>query len=348
MALRLLHLTGSAESEFFAELSRLYAGDCLAEIDDPARYESLVAHVDPGGEWRFPEDLSPAALERAEPLGAGAAVARIGDERPDVMVPQMFCLPGMTAYRSLFEVLGIPYLGSRGDVMAIAADKARTRSIVAAAGVAVPDAEVVRPGQRPGLDPPYVVKPLASDNSTGVSLVRDAHEVEDALERALAVGPAALVERYVELGREVRCGLLARGDELDELPLEEYALDPEAHPIRGEADKLARDGEQGGLRLVAKDSPGAWIIPRSDPVCEPAWEASRRAHRALGCRDYSLFDFRIDPDGRPWFLEAGPYCSFARTSVIATMARAEGTGVAELFAEAVAQAMSRTNRGAAT
>ena len=33
------------------------------------------------------------------------------------MVPQMFCIPGMTAYRALFDVLGIPYLGNpaRGD-----------------------------------------------------------------------------------------------------------------------------------------------------------------------------------------------------------------------------------------
>jgi D-alanine-D-alanine ligase len=43
----------------------------------------------------------------------------------------------------------------------------------------------------------------------------------------------------------------------------------------------------------------------------------RAAHQALGFRQYSLFDFRIDPDGRPWFLEA-VYCSFAPDSVIVT------------------------------
>jgi D-alanine-D-alanine ligase len=71
------------------------------------------------------------------------------------------------------------------------------------------------------------------------------------------------------------------------------------------------------------------------------WAAARACHRALGCRDYSLFDFRIDPDGQPWFLEAGLYCSFARTSVVAVMARAAGTEVDELFATVLAGALAR-------
>jgi D-alanine-D-alanine ligase len=51
----------------------------------------------------------------------------------------------------------------------------------------------------------------------------------------------------------------------------------------------------------------------------------------LGCRDYSLFDFRIDPDGQPWFLEAGLYCSFAQKSVLSTMAKASGISLDTFF-----------------
>ena len=46
----------------------------------------------------------------------------------------------------------------------------------------------------------------------------------------------------------------------------------------------------------------------------------------LGARD-----FRIDPDGVPWFLEAGPYCSFAPSSVIVKMAAAHGYSLPALF-----------------
>jgi D-alanine-D-alanine ligase len=120
------------------------------------------------------------------------------------------------------------------------------------------------------------------------------------------------------------------------LPLEEYAVDAQTKPIRGRDDKLARTADDD-LYLVAKDASRAWIVPTDDPVTERVWEAARRCHVALGCRHYSLFDFRIDPDGQPWFLEAGPYCSFADTSVIAVMAAAAGVSVPRLFADALTE-----------
>jgi len=89
---------------------------------------------------------------------------------------------------------------------------------------------------------------------------------------------------------------------------------------------------------VAKDHTRAWIVDPADPVTQPVWEAARRCHVALGCRDYSLFDFRIDAAGRPWFLEAGLYCSFARKSVVVMMAEAAGIPLGELFDTSVRQA----------
>jgi D-alanine-D-alanine ligase len=66
--------------------------------------------------------------------------------------------------------------------------------------------------------------------------------------------------------------------------------------------------------------------------------------RGDGVRDYGLFDFRVDPDGRPWFLEAGLYCSFARTSVVVMMAAQAGVGLGELFAGMVTRAAGRRGR----
>lgn len=331
-----LHLIGSPVDEFHAELSRLYGGTCLRALHDPDRYRAVVAYVAPDGSWRFAPDVTPEALAAAEPRTAAEAIAHVATLGVDVMVPQMFCLPGMTSYRSLFDVLGIPFVGNTAEVMAIAADKGRTRAIVAAAGVPVPPGRVVFDDAAVDVDLPVVVKPVGSDNSVGVTLVRDRRDYADAVRLALAEGGGALVESYVELGREVRCGIVVRDGELVCLPLEEYAVDADTKPIRGRDDKLARSTDDE-LYLVAKDASRAWIVPTDDPVTERVWEVARRCHEALGCRHYSLFDFRIDPDGQPWFLEAGPYCSFADTSVIAVMARAAGLSVRRLFADALTE-----------
>jgi D-alanine-D-alanine ligase len=327
---RVLHLVGSAVDDFHADLSRLYAGGCLDALADCAGYDAHIAYVSPGGSWRFPAALNARALAQAPVRTITEALQHILSLDIDVVVPQMFCLPGMTDYRALLDVLGIAYLGNRPEVMSLGAAKPKARAVVAAAGVAVPTGEVLARGQRCTLPLPVVVKPVDADNSVGVSLARDPAEVDTAIESASAHSDAVLVESYVELGREVRCGIVVRDGELMCLPLEEYAVDPDTKPIRTGEDKIART-DQGAMYLVAKDDRKAWIVRDDAVLTERVWAAARRAHHALGCRHYSLFDFRIDPGGRPWFLEAGLYCSYAPSSVIPTMAAAAGLDVTDLF-----------------
>ena len=103
-----LHLVGSAVDEFHADLSRLYAGACLTALAGDERYEMRVAYVSPDGFWRFPDRLDADSLVSATPMALAEAIGHLHDAPVDVVVPQMFCLSGMTAYRALFDVLGIP------------------------------------------------------------------------------------------------------------------------------------------------------------------------------------------------------------------------------------------------
>ncbi|MBW4658057.1 MAG: D-alanine--D-alanine ligase [Drouetiella hepatica Uher 2000/2452] len=329
MALRVLHLVGSAVSEFYCDLSRLYAQDCLESIANPA-YEFHIAYITPDRQWRFPADLSHEAIATAIPLPLAEAVQVLTALKIDVMLPQMFCIPGMTYYRALFDLLNIPYLGNTPDVMALTANKAKAKAVVAAAGVRVPQGELLRPGIYPQIIPPAVIKPVDADNSLGVALVRNASDYDTALKTAFAYADEVLVERFIELGREVRCGIIVRDGQLVCLPLEEYSLDKDHKPIRNYDDKINQD-KNGDLNLVAKDSTKAWIVAPDDPITERVADAAKKCHGALGCRHYSLFDFRIDPSGQPWFLEAGLYCSFAQKSVISMMAKASGMALEELF-----------------
>jgi D-alanine-D-alanine ligase len=342
VVLHVLQLTGSPVDRLLAELSLTYARGCADALAAEGLTTS-VAHVEPGGSWRFPTAPTREAVLAAAPIDTPRAVGRLVALSPDIVVPQMFCRPGMTAYRGLLDVLQLPYVGNPPGVMALAADKAHARAVVAAAGVPVPRGEVVRPGDRPTLAPPVVVKPVDCDNSVGVSLVRDRAEYPAALAGAFHHADAALVESYVELGREVRCATLERDDGLLCLPLEEYAVQTATKPVRDAADKLSVDAE-GGVRLMAKGSESAWTVDPADPVTGDVHDAARRCHVALGCRDYGLFDFRIDPAGRPWFLEAGPYCSFSPASVIVMMAAAAGIGLPDLFADLTARAWRRRSR----
>ncbi len=328
--LRVLHLVGSAVNEFYCDLSRLYAEDSLKSTANAAKYEFHIAYISPDSQWRFPTDLSREAIAVALPMSLAEAVQVLTKLKIDVMLPHMFCIPGMTHYRALFDLLNIPYMGNTADVMALTANKAKTKAIVAAAGVSVPQGELLRPGNFPQTAHPAVIKPVDKDNSLGVVLVKNRSDYDTGLKTAFAYASEILVETFIELGREVRCGIIVQNDELIPLPLEEYRMDKDNRPIRSYDDKLKRD-ENGDLGMVAKNNNKSWIVDPSDPITEGVWNAAKKCHIALGCKHYSLFDFRIDPSGQPWFLEAGLYCSFAKNSVISTMAKKSGIPLDKLF-----------------
>lgn len=334
-----LHLVGSPTSQTLCELSELYSADCIDALYQPDKYRFLIALVRPDGLWRFPDSLSRSAVDAARPMAVDEAIKWLVKQRIDIALPQMFCLAGMTHYRALLETLGIAYLGNRPFQMALAADKAMCRAVVGAAGVRVPKAEHLRKGQLPVLAPPAVVKPNTSDNSEGVCLVTHSSEYEAALEQAFLYSDTVLVESYVPLGREVRCAIVVEDGRMRHLPLEEYFVDSLTRPVRTRADKLKRD-DDGNLMLAAKLAGESWIVDRLDAVVPAVWEAASRCHVALGCEQYSLFDFRIDPDGVPWFLEAGLYCSYSPKSVITTMMAAAGVSLREFFNLSIVQVLA--------
>ncbi|MEM8780017.1 MAG: D-alanine--D-alanine ligase [Cyanobacteria bacterium P01_G01_bin.49] len=332
--LNILHLVGSADNNFYCDLSRLYAQDCIHATANASRYQFYIAYITPDRQWRFPSSLNQEDLAAAKPMSLSEAIKFITAQNIDVMLPQMFCLPGMTHYRALFDLLDIAYVGNTAEVMALAAHKAKTKAIVAAAGVKVPYGELLPQGETPTLKPPVVIKPANSDNSLGVALVKDLADYDAALETAFEHSDEILVEEYIELGREVRCGIIVRDSKLVGLPLEEYLVNSQDRPIRNYADKL-KYTEDGNLSFAAKDNLKSWIVDLSDPATETVQEVAQKCHEALGCRHYSLFDFRIDPQGQPWFLEAGLYCSFSPKSVIASMAKASGISLDELLMAAI-------------
>jgi len=339
--LRVLHLVGSATDDFYCDLSRLYAEDCLEFTANAALYEFHIAYITPDRQWRFPTSLSLESIDLAAPISLAEAVRVLTTLKIDVMLPQMFCISGMTSYRALFDLLNIPYVGNPPDLMALAANKAKTKAIVAAAGVIVPLGELLHLGDLPKISTPAVIKPVDTDNSLGLAFVKNTADYDAALQIAFTHADEVLVETFIELGREVRCGIIVQDGELICLPLEEYLMDQDDRPIRSYEDKLAR-GEDGDLTMVAKNNSKSWIVDPSDPITARVWDAAKKCHIALGCRHYSLFDFRIDPSGQPWFLEAGLYCSFAQTSVISAMAKTAGITLDVLFQSMLNNALSKT------
>ena len=342
--LRILHLAGSASDDLYCNMSRIYAKYCLA---DTAAFSSLydfrIAFVTPDGQWRFPRSLSEEDVAAAKPLSLSNAIQSIIAQNIDLMLPHMYCIPGMTYYRALFDLLKIPYMGNTPDLMALTTHKGKAKAVVAAAGVKVPAGELLRRGDIPTILPPAIVKPANADNSLGVSLVREAADFDNALKKAFEHSDEVIVETFIEPGRELRCSIVVRDGQLIDLPLEEFLVDQDKSPIRTYQDKFPTSDPGGKFKDWPKSDVNThWLVDSDDPITQKVQQVAKKCHLALGCRYYSIFEFRIDPAGEPWFLEAGLYCSFGNGSGIPHTAKAAGISLEELFKIVVKETLSTT------
>ncbi len=312
--LRVLHLVGSAVSDFYYQLSLLYAREVLQLPD----VQPIYAVVHPNRQWQLGSSLD--SLSEQQPLTA--LLSQLPDV--DLVVPHMFCLPGMTSYRSLFEdILGLPLVGSRANCTALAANKSQTRDVVAAAGVRVAQAQQIRQGDPLRMEPPFIIKPNSEDNSLGVTLVNHPDESDTALRVAFEFDDVLLAEEFIP-GRELRVAVIERDHRLYCPALIEYSVTSD-NPIRTVNDKLQlrADGspeKQPDKPIVAPVCPA--VV--TSELREQLEDMAKRAHQALGCRDYSLYDVRVHAEtGEPYMLEAGLFWGFSRISMISRMVTAD-------------------------
>jgi len=325
---RVLHLVGSRQDDFYFDLSLVYSRACVDCPDlDRERFEFLFAVVHRDGRWSFPLDLGEKSVASAKRVSFAAAVARLEELAIDVMVPHMFCVEGMTRFRSLFDMLEIPFLGNHEYTIWPATDKSTTKSLLAGCGVPVPKGELLEKGlkERPSeVKVPLVVKPCNEDNSRGITLVKRQEDLAKALEYAFSFDSRVVVDEYIA-GREVRCAVVEEEDgSLFVLPKLEYFL----QDIRTAAHKLATDSsgklDSDAIRKAKKDGDRKCPADLSPVLHERIDRAVKEAHRALQCRHYSLYDIRIDAEEQPYILEACFFCSFSPLSVIPAMAAHAG------------------------
>jgi D-alanine-D-alanine ligase len=211
--------------------------------------------------------------------------ARLSEVKPDVVFNALHGEWGEDGcVQGVLETLAIPYTHSGVLASALAMDKSKSKSVMAAAGVVVPGGglfnrfEVARGHV---MKPPYVVKPNAEGSSVGVFIVR---EGANAPPRELARetwthGEEVMVEPYVA-GKELAVAVLQEKDGPRALAVTEIIA------ATGFYDYDAKYGEGGSRHEVPAKIPAA--------VAREAMQLAERAHTALGCRGLTRSDFRYD------------------------------------------------------
>ncbi|MEY4761472.1 MAG: hypothetical protein RLZZ200_1328 [Pseudomonadota bacterium] len=260
-----------------------------------------------------------------------AVLAEVKHWEPDVVFNLLEEFDGITANDQhlvgLLEMLRQPYTGCNPRGLLLSRDKALCKQVFAGKGIPTPASAVFaggRVGTLPkGLRFPLFVKSTTDDASLGIAQASIARDPDALRERVAFVyernRSAVLVEEYIE-GRECYVGVLGN-DSLTTLPA--WELDFGTMPaqlatiatrkVKWDFDYRQRHGI--GSR-PALDLPG--------DAARSLGRIARDVYRALGLSGFARMDFRVQPDGRVFVLEANANPHLAAHEDFARSAAAAG------------------------
>jgi len=240
---------------------------------------------------------------------------------------------------ALLELLDIPYSGSDPAALNIALDKALAKKIVRQHGILTPNFFTMNTGKErlpKDLRFPLIVKPIAEGSSKGVhatSVVENDSELREAAQKMIAkYDQPALVEDYIG-GREFTVGMLGERRPKVLPPMEVVFLDEsETRPV------YSFEFKQDSSSKIRYDVP-AKLEPGQLKSLE---RAARECFIALGCRDVARVDFRMDEQGKVYFLECNPLPGLTPGwSDLVLIAKAAGMEYNALIADILSGAIRR-------
>jgi len=248
------------------------------------------------------------------------------------------------------EMLGIPYTGSDPLTLAVALDKDMTRRLVAEAGVLVPKGFVLPPPREVydgefvefpallaehDLTCPVIAKPTCEGSSKGIRnrcLIETPEQLgPTVVDLWAAYRQPVLIEQFIA-GEEVTVGVWGNDPPAVLGLMRVVPKQPTANFV------YSLEVKRNYEALVEYECPPK--LPAS--VLRAVEEAALTAYDALGCRDVARCDFRVSPDGTPYFIEINPLPGLnAITSDLVILAKGVEVSYQELITRIVDAAIAR-------
>jgi D-alanine-D-alanine ligase len=229
---------------------------------------------------------------------------------------------------SYLELVQVPYTGCNPRGLVLARDKALSKQILHYHRIRIPRFAVVPAGRKlkrkpAKLDYPLIVKSQIEEASFGIaeaSIVNNDEKLAERIEFMHSrVGTSLILEQYID-GRELYVGVLGN-KRLQVLPVWEL----EIRRLRADAPKIATRRVKWNLeyqkRRGVRIGPARNLPPELERLLV---KTSKRICRLLQLSGYARIDFRLDAEGRPYFLEANPNADIAYGDEFADAAEAAG------------------------
>ena len=338
--LNILVLFGGVSSEH--SVSEVSASAVLDNIDRQ-KYEVYPVGITEEGEWLYYEGetdkirnhcweegkVTPAVLSPDRTQKSLLKLTNpIESVKIDVVYPVLHGKNGEDGtMQGLLEIAGIPYVGCKVLASAVCMDKEVCHSVLKGAGVPQVkwltyfrgnvDYSEAEKAVEHELGWPVFVKPANAGSSVGISMVKSAGMLKEAMELAFEHDVKIIIEEAVKNPIEVECAVLGNEELLvggpgEIVPADEfYSYDA----------KYFNDASETFLKARIEDS-----------VAEEIRETAKKAYKILGCSGLTRVDFLIDGEsGKIVLNEPNTLPGFTNISMYPKLIMSTGMTYSELI-----------------
>ncbi len=166
---------------------------------------------------------------------------------------------------------------------------------------------------------PCFVKSNVGGSSFGVTKVKEAEQLNDAIAIAFKEGEEVIIESFLQ-GTEITCGMYKTHNKTVVFPITEVVTDNEFFDY---------DAKYNGQ---VKEITPARI---SDELTAEVQRQTAKYYDILGCKGIVRIDYIISPDGIPYVLEANTTPGMTPTSFIPQQVRAAGLDIKDVMADII-------------
>ncbi len=204
--------------------------------------------------------------------------------------------------QGFFETLRVPYIGCDVASSAVGMDKAFFKNVIAAAGIPtlpcitfrsrewfLNDAKITEKIENE-VGYPLIVKPANLGSSVGISKVKSADSLREAIELACSFAEKILIEKAIENLREINCSCLGDADDCEASVCEEPFMNDEILSYEDKYMSGSKSGKSQGMASVSRKCPAEI----DDEKAEEIREITKAVFKALGCSGVSRIDYLMD------------------------------------------------------
>jgi D-alanine-D-alanine ligase len=229
--------------------------------------------------------------------------------------------------QGMLEIMGIPYTGCGVISSAMSMDKNISKCLLKYSKISTPKWISLKKFERLRKikEYPVVVKPTLQGSTIGITIVKNASQIDDAIKKAFEYGEEIIIEQFIA-GKEITVGV----------------LNGKALPVI----EIVPDGDFYDFKSKYEKGCSKHIVPAriNEKAYKKAQNNAEKVYKVFKCKSICRVDMIIGKNDKVWVLENNTIPGMTRTSLLPDGGKAAGYSFKKLVLKILESAICHNRK----